>query len=402
LRMGPYQLMGTITNPFETSWIDSSNTLGQFYFIATVSGCVGSVSSDTLSTCQTQNVAVSAPAGPYYCPNTGTLLQATGNPVGNKQWYKNGDPIPGANSATYLVTDDGDYVLGVTDSTGCQSFSALQSMVPTNLPYEGEEICAVTVDLASGLNKLLWDKTPEAGIAAYQILRENVQTGDFNPIAVVPFAEAGIFIDSSVNPQLFPVRYKIQALDVCSRSSTESPVHRSMHLRATQSSPAKVALNWTAYEGRGVGYYSILRSTGGNFTFIGSTNSNVLNFEDEFAPAGPKAYLIWLDNTTLCSIGTGFHMLYSNVVGLGSGVHTELLSSAAFKMYPNPTTGVVRVQGERILKGIKVRDMQGRLVFSEHANELSVELNLSHLQQGVYSIEVGDDTGNYYQRLVLQ
>jgi len=63
---------------------------------------------------------------------------------------------------------------------------------------------------------------------------------------------------------------------------------------------------------------------------------------------------------------------------------------------------LVRIQGERILNGIKVRDMQGRLVFSQQANELSLDLNLSHLQQGVYSIEVGDDTGNYYQRLVLQ
>ena len=402
LRMGPYQLMGTITNPFETSWIDSSNTLGQFYFIATVSGCVGSVSSDTLSTCQTQNVAVSAPAGPYYCPNTGTLLQATGNPVGNKQWYKNGDPIPGANSATYLVTDDGDYVLGVTDSTGCQSFSALQSMVPTNLPYEGEEICAVTVDLASGLNKLLWVKTPEAGIAAYQILRENVQTGDFDPIAVVPFADAGIFIDSTVNAQLFPVRYKIQALDVCTRSSSESPVHRTMHLRALQSGQFKVSLNWTAYEGRGVGYYSILRSTGGNFTFIGSTSANVLNFEDEFAPAGPKAYLIWLDNTTLCPIGTGIHMLYSNVVGLGSGVHTELLSSTAFKMYPNPTTGLVRIQGEHIIEKLSVRDMQGRLVLSEFPDAAGIDLNLSTLNKGVYLVEIMNAGQLFYQRLVLQ
>ncbi len=402
LRMGPYQLVATINNPFETQWIDTTATLGQFYFITTASGCNGMISSDTLSICQTQNIGVSAPAGPYYCPSSGTLLQATGNPIGNMQWYKNGAPIPGATSATYLVMDDGDYVFSATDSTGCRSFSGSQIMIPTNLPYEGSEICAVTVDLASGLNKLLWVRAPEAGIAAYQILRENVQTGDFDPIAVVPFEEAGTFIDSSVNPQLFPVRYKIQALDVCSRSSSESPGHRTMHLRANPTGPNSVGLNWTAYEGRAVGDYTILRSTGGNFTFIGSTNASVLNFQDEFAPPGPKAYLVWLNNTTLCPVGTGVHMLYSNVAGLGSGVHTEMVAAGTFKMFPNPTTGLVRIQGESNLLKINIRDMQGRLVLSQQANDLQVDLNVSHLQQGVYGVEVEAATGNSYQRLVLQ
>lgn len=404
LRMGPYQLMGTITNPFETSWIDSSNTLGQFYFIATASGCEGSVSSDTLSTCQTQNVTVSAPAGPFYCPNTGTLLQAVGNPVGSLQWYKNSNPIAGANAYSLLVMDDGDYALGVTDSTGCQSFSATQSMIATNLPYEGEEICAVTVDFTTGFNKVLWIKTPDQGIASYLILRENPQTGNYDSIASVPYADAGVFVDVNSNAQQEPARYKIRAQDVCSRSSSESPGHRTMHLQANQTSPTGVSLNWTAYEGSAVGQYTILRSTGGTFDFVGSTGPNVLSFQDQFAPTGPKVYVIWLSNNdnNICPIGTGVNFLYSNAVGLGAGVHTEQLSSAAFKMYPNPTTGLVRIQGEQIIEKLSIRDMQGRLVLSEFPDASGIDLNLSTLNKGVYLVEIMNAGQLSYQRLVLQ
>ena len=403
VRTGPYQLAAAITNPFETSWVDTTGTLGQFYFIATVSSCNTRIeSSDTLSTCQTQTVVVSAPAGPYYCPSTGTLLQATGNPSGSLQWYKEGLPIAGATATSYLVMADGDYVLGVTDAAGCQSFSALQSMQPANTPYEGEEICAVTVDLQSGFNKVLWVKTANQGIPSYLISRENIQTGIYDPIAVVPFADAGIFVDSFANSQAQPARYKIQAQDVCSRNSNESPAHRSMHLQANPTSATTVSLSWTAYEGQVVGYYTILRSTGGVFNTIGTTSATTFNYVDQLAPSGPKVYLIWLSNLTLCNVGTGINPLYSNAVSLGSGVSTEQLNDTKFKVYPNPTSGQLRVESNHSIQRLFIRDMQGRLILMVQPNAETYDLNLSALSKGVYIVEIEDENERFYQRLVLQ
>lgn len=402
VRAGAYQLLATITNPFETSWIDTTAALGQFYFISTVSGCGEAESSDTLSTCPTQAVAINSPGGNFYCPTTGTAINALTNATGAFQWYKDGVAIPGATAATYLVTSVGEYAFGVTDSTGCQSFSPSQPMAPSGLPYEGEVICAVTVDLATGLNRVLWEKTEDKGTAFYAILREDNASGTYNQIAVVPFGLAGIFVDTSARSALGAYRYKIQAQDICSRSSGASPAHRTMHLQATMAANNEVSLTWNAYEGRGVGYFTVLRSVGGPFNWIGATNANTFTFTDQMAPAGPKAYLIWLDNTQLCNVGTGFNLLYSNAVTVGSGVNTQELDATSINIYPNPSTGAVRIQSEGNIEQLIIRDMRGRLVLSTLPRAALYDLNLSALEKGVYVVEVKADNGQFFKRLILQ
>lgn len=402
VKAGPYALLATISNPFASSWLDTSAALGQFYFISTVSGCWEAVSSDTISTCQTQAVAINSPGGNFYCPTTGTVISALTNATGAFQWYKDGVAIVGATAATYLVMSPGVYAFGVTDSTGCQSFAPIQPMAPSDLPYEGEVICAVTVDLTTGLNAVIWEKTEDKGTVAYAILREDNASGTYNQIALVPFGFAGIFVDTSARSAMGAYRYKIQVQDICSRNSGASPAHRTMHLQANVAAINEVSLTWNAYEGSAVGNYTILRSVGGGFNSIGTANANTFTFTDQMAPAGPKAYLIWLDSTILCDVGTGFNLSYSNVVTVGSGVRIQELRATNINIYPNPSTGQVRIQSERNMEQLIVRDMRGRLVLSTKPQTAVYDLNLTALEKGVYVVEVKADNGQLFKRLILQ
>lgn len=405
IRTGSYQLVANILDPYQTSWIDTTNVPGQFYYIATSSGCNSTASSsDTLSLCSMQVVTIQSPTGSMYCPNTGTLLQANSSLTGPVQWYKNGVAISGATAISYLVVDTGNYSVSILDGAGCFSFSHILKLEETPLPLEGEVICAVTVDSATGLNRVLWEKTADAGVAAYLILREFSVTGLYSPIALVPFNLAGNYLDSTSNPSSQPYNYKIQAQDICSRNSAASAAHRSVHLTTNVISNNRVALTWTPYIGSVFVDQIILRSLGnGPFSFIGARDSSTFNFIDEFAPSGVKTYMIWLPDLSPCRVDAGnvINRFYSNAVVVG-GLGSPDLSKPAFQIFPNPSAGTVRITSKQLIEQLNIRDMQGRLVHSQAIQAESIELNLSVLEKGMYIVEVKDSDGQFFQRLVLQ
>jgi hypothetical protein len=296
----------------------------------------------------------------------------------------------------------GDYAFGVTDSIGCQSFSPLQPMVPSDMPYEGEVICAVTVDLATGLNHVLWEKTEDKGTIAYAILREDNSSGMYNQLAVVPFSLAGIFVDSSAISAVGAYRYKIQAQDICSRSASASPAHRTIHLQANAALNNDVSLTWSPYEGGVVSFYTLLRSTGGSFNTIGTTNAIPGTFVDQMAPIGPKVYVVWLDTSAFCNPSAGLNPVYSNAVSVGSGVGIQEQEATSINLYPNPSTGALRVQSQRPMEQLIIRDMRGRWVLSTEPRSAVYDLNLSALAKGVYQVEVQFDNSRIFKRLVLQ
>jgi hypothetical protein len=55
------------------------------------------------------------------------------------QWILNGNPIPGANSSTYVMTESGDYCVEVTFVTGCKKTSACAAQIFTGIETLIEE-----------------------------------------------------------------------------------------------------------------------------------------------------------------------------------------------------------------------------------------------------------------------
>ncbi len=76
-------------------------------------------------------VVYESPAMPTFINNNDTLTSSSG--VGN-QWYFEGEPIEDATDNTYIITEDGDYYVEVSNGFDCVSVSDEKSLLVTNIP----------------------------------------------------------------------------------------------------------------------------------------------------------------------------------------------------------------------------------------------------------------------------
>jgi len=73
----------------------------------------------------------------------------------------------------------------------------------------------------------------------------------------------------------------------------------------------------------------------------------------------------------------------------------------AVGVYPNPTSGIVNLQGLSGLTEITIIDMSGRVVFMKQNVSEETILNLEILVEGVYFMEIETNTFSMVQRLVV-
>jgi ELWxxDGT repeat protein len=66
-----------------------------------------------------------------------------------------------------------------------------------------------------------------------------------------------------------------------------------------------------------------------------------------------------------------------------------------YKIFPNPTTGIVTISSTQAIASIDVFDVTGKLVYSQqnNNNQTSTSLNLSNLSNGIYFIHAKTETG---------
>jgi hypothetical protein len=93
-------------------------------------------------------------------------------------------------------------------------------------------------------------------------------------------------------------------------------------------------------------------------------------------------------------------------------VDTSLITSAnnilnksdELYIYPNPTTGIVKIdnQGSEANTQIFVRDLLGETLLQKTFNESSLTLDLNHLPKGIYFIDVLSQSGKITKEIVLQ
>lgn len=71
----------------------------------------------------------------------------------------------------------------------------------------------------------------------------------------------------------------------------------------------------------------------------------------------------------------------------------EDFSASSFKMYPNPTAGEFTVIGLAINSTIKIFDTQGKLMFSQTAQQNQLTLDVSNFASGIYFLQVIESNG---------
>lgn len=79
---------------------------------------------------------------------------------------------------------------------------------------------------------------------------------------------------------------------------------------------------------------------------------------------------------------------------------TEVVS---FGLYPNPTTGLVKIEGEFAgSTSVSVADLNGRIVYTANDVNTGLEMNLTELEAGIYTVIVSENGNSSQKRLVIR
>ncbi len=276
------------------------------------------------------------------------------------------------------------YVYSKDSKAGCYVKSNVIT-IAVNMP-KPMNLCMVTVDSASGKNKLVWKSVSWA--TQYKLYRESNVAGEFDLIADLKGAGNDFFIDTTSKPRTRPYSYYIDAVDSCGNVAQENrwSMHTTLHLTANLGVSGENNLNWSDYFGiYPINTYNIYRSNnGGSFTKIASVSATVKSYSDFEPPKGSNRYYIGIDGFNSCT-STSNNIINSNMVAFGILSNDEL-QKQSIRLQPNPTNGQFTVEGvSGIGAKFNITDLQGRVLMENTLIE-SNSVDISFLPAGLYFV----------------
>ena len=302
----------------------------------------------------------------------------------------------------------GYYDLVVTDDKGCTDSSTY--LIDAPFPYNDEEICVVTVD-STGVNMLVWEKTPGEKTASYEIFRENAST-QFVSVGTNQYNDMSTWADQNSNPAVQPYRYKIAVVDSCGNYSDTSDYHATIHLQASQGVAAnEVNLQWTAYEGKQVQTYYIYRWLSPiNRILIDSVSSSVQTYTDIYPVNTTITALLYEVGAKFtnggCSPSAGKQSSYvtsmSNQLDwgqdgglpIGTEEWVDVVLESDLLIYPNPTRSYVNLElsgawaDQKDIR-IKFTDMTGRIMAQKVVQgDGKHQFDFRELPAGIYFVQI--------------
>ncbi|MCF8427033.1 MAG: T9SS type A sorting domain-containing protein [Bacteroidia bacterium] len=313
-----------------------------------------------------------------------------GNPPTVINWQSN--PIQQGNNAFNIGS--GWLKAICIDNNNCTYQDSI--LITPKTPFSGQQFCAISIDTSTYLSKLFWYKTPSVGTAKYLIYASLTPNGTYALIDSVPFDAPLPFMDpSTTNPQMY---YKIKTVDSCGATSSFSSFHRAIHLGSTLL-PSGVNLSWSLYEGASGSQQKVWRrSNNGSYQLLSSLSNTSTNYLDSFPAVGNNNYLIeWVKDNS-CMNGSDLFSVYSNQVShtISTGMLEHKLN-LVFKVYPNPSEGVLFIQKSSSaypIEEIKMYTLEGKLVQTWQATEQQnlEELSISDLENGYYQLLISCKT----------
>ncbi|MGB1004849.1 MAG: T9SS type A sorting domain-containing protein, partial [Salibacteraceae bacterium] len=93
-----------------------------------------------------------------------------------------------------------------------------------------------------------------------------------------------------------------------------------------------------------------------------------------------------------------YTMNFDSIPGYVTGIEEYINKPVAeldVKIYPNPTTGHLNIEGKGITK-VEVFDMQGRLLILQNRNQ---NLSLEKVSKGLYQVILTTESGKFFKTI---
>jgi uncharacterized protein (TIGR02145 family) len=289
------------TPPYKYQWDDPAGTTSSkvtglstnFWYHVIVTDSLEWTVKDSVLLSQPEPLSVHSDYSEFICPHTSNgfinLIPEGGTPPYSYLWFT------GVDTSDLTGLSAGNYDITITDSHGCEDFENF--VINNAYPVTSEKICIVTVDLLSGKNIIVWEKTPDAGIASYNLYRE-AGIEEYEQIGSKTANELSIFRDETADPESRAYLYKITITDTCGNESDlkNIPYHKPSFLQFV-SYVGGVNLTWTNYEIEGIdnigeylSSYVIYRGTESTGLTEYQTVGSINNFTDKDPDALVRRY----------------------------------------------------------------------------------------------------------------
>jgi len=345
-----------------------------------------------------------------YCPgDTIKDLYAIASTGGTLTWYSD----PGLNnvvgtgtsySPSGLIESTSFYVTETKNN--CESPSTTVTIkIRNDPPFEDEELCLITIDLATGKNLLVWEKTPNEGIASYNIYRETSVIGQYEKIGNIPYNQLSVFKDLTATPEERQYLYKITVVDSCGNESEKSPYHKPLFLQYVGSTGG-VNLQWSDYEieGGDISFitYEIYRGEDpSTLQKITDVSASLDRFTDTYSEALNKKFYYRIAGVrsepcyptgNLKGINLDYSRSMSNLEDNKVVSVPDIKSHDKLVVYPNPfnvSTTVKFNNQERHNYTLYIKDITGKVIRTiNNITDEKIKLNRGGLPAGLYLIEL--------------
>lgn len=318
------------------------------------------------------------------CASASATITATGGNATSYEWSN------GETSAEINVTESGEYVLTVTNASGCSA--ELPPVVINFAQSDAIPICLVTVDPTTGHNVIVWEPITSEVTNAYVVYKETNVADVYEPIGTIDYGSDGIYEDINSNSSVQASRYKLALIDTCGIESSLTAFHKTIHLTSNLGVGNTVNLIWSHYEGFAFGSYNIYRGTAPDNMELLTTIASNLNSYTDLLPLTNGYYMIEVEGVS-CDPSRSVQTSQSNIINYAF-IGVQENGEDALAVYPNPASDQVILICSTDLVGLdfQVYNTFGQLVDQQRISSTKTVIQLDAFAPGHYCIKVAEHT----------
>jgi ligand-binding sensor domain-containing protein len=341
----------------------------------------------------------------YICNDS--VLLSLNNDFNKYSWFRNDTLLSNPGKSIY-AKKQGKYKIQVVSNDKCIGRDSIN--VINRFKYSTPQICLVTVDDASGKNKIIWNKLNGDSSAVLHILKETDKSGKYEKIGNLPIYNSGLFTDDQSTPNTKADRYRLSLTDECKVISDSGTIHKTIHLTSNIGTSGEVNLIWSGYEGFSFGTYNIYRGDSKeNMVKLTTIQSNLSSFTDENPIKGKKAYYqLEIINEGGCNPGLKKVLYNSTLSNIIDNVSTSIghLNNLVVSISPNPAVDFINVLFNNSANdsySLSLCDLSGKVVLlKNNINGNHYELSREGISSGIYIITIKNKLGTYKSKVVFR